>query len=579
MPHLDQPDFIPISKKELDNLGWDEIDILLITGDAYIDHPSFGIALIGRLLIENGYRVGIIAQPDWKDPESLKIMGRPRIACGVSSGNLDSMLNIYTAGRRIRKEDAYSEEGKTGLRPPHAATVYAQLVRRAFSDMPVILGGLETSLRRIAHYDYWQDKLKPGILVESKADIAVYGMGEKPILEIIRRLEAGEPLEKIPGTVRFLGKKEADSFTASGTPCLELPSYEEIQKDRDKLMEATIIAEKEMNPYSGKTLIQRYNDRILIVEPPAEPPTQEELDDIFEMPFSKKPHPFYKKNIPAFATIKDSIKVVRGCPGGCSFCGIASHQGHFIVSRSEESVIREIVRLVESKNFKGTVSDLGGAAGNIYGHSGRDLEICKKCHRVSCLFPSQCPNYQVDEQRLTRLLRKVRAIKGVKHAFISSGIKLGLAVQQKNLMKDIIHHHVSGQLKVAPEHLHPKILKLMRKDSAEAFYEFVEFFQAESSEAGKKQYLVPLFISNFPGCTEREMKVVDDYLAKQNWSPQQVQDFIPLPMTMAAAMYYCEKTPEGEPLVVNRGLKARRSQITMLKRKRKSRPFKKRRNN
>lgn len=560
------PEFMPMSRREMDKLGWDQLDFLLITGDCYVDHPSYGISLIGRILLDAGYRCGIIAQPDWRDVESLQKLGRPRLACAVSSGNMDSMVNLYTAGRRLRRDDAYSENGTPGLRPPHALVVYSQLARQAFPGLPVLNGGMESSLRRVAHYDYWQDKLRPGIIVDSKAEIGMYGQGEKTIVEIAGCLKEGRPLRHIRGSAVFLGKKEAESFDFANY--IELPNWETMQRERDALMTETVLVEREMNPYSGRGLYQRYGDRILVVEPPPEPLTSVELDHVHELPFSRRPHPFYKGRIPAYEAISNSIPAVRGCPGGCSFCGLVSHQGRAITSRSHESVIKDVHQLLNSRQFKGTISDIGGAAGNIYGSYARDTGICARCRRSSCLVPQACSNYVADGGSQLELMRKVQAIPGVKHLYINSGIRLDLAVKQKELMRELVRKHVSGHMKVAPEHLHPRVLKLMRKNSADDFYKFMEFFAEESRQAGKEQYLIPLFISNFPGCTESEMKTVDDFLNRRNWSPQQVQDYIPLPMTMGAAMYYTGKTSDGEPIKVNRGLAERRPQIQVLKKKR-----------
>ena len=564
MPEYD-PKFIPMSRRELDVLGWDELDILLITGDAYVDHPSFGIALIGRMLLNRGYKVGIVAQPDWKKPESLQVMGRPRIACGITSGNLDSMVNIYTAGRRFRKKDAYSVNGETGKRPPHALIVYSQLAKRVFPKLPIVLGGIEASLRRIAHYDYWQDKIRPAVLLDSKADIAIYGQGELPTPEIFDRIRDGQDLTGIPGTYRLLGKHAALAFDAPADSYVELPTWDEMQADKDALMRATITVEQEMNPLGGKMLIQRYGERLLVIEPPPRPITSEEFDLVCSLPYSGCPHPIYKGPIPAYETIRDSIPAVRGCPGGCAFCGLVSHQGRTIISRSEDSIVNQVQKRAESKAFKGTISDIGGAAGNIYGSGPHNAKQCRGCRRSSCLYPKQCPNFRVDEKRLTNLLRRIRELPEVKHLYVNSGIRLDLANKQPNLMSEMVRHHVSGHLKVAPEHLNPKVLKLMRKNPAEDFFDFKKFFEKESKDAGKEQYLIPLFISNFPGCSEKEMKTVDEYLDSCNWSPQQVQDYIPLPMTMGAAMYYTGKDANGNPITVNRGLRERREQIDMLK--------------
>ena len=559
------PEFIPMSRKELEVLGWNEIDVLLITGDAYVDHPSFGAALIGRMLLSRGYRVGIVAQPDWKKPESLQVMGRPTLACAITSGNLDSMVNIYTAGRRFRKKDAYSVNGETGKRPPHALVVYTQLAKRAFPKLPIVLGGIEASLRRIAHYDYWQDKIRPGVLVDSKADIAVYGQGELPTPEIFDRLRDSRDLAGIPGSFRLLGKNAAEEFNPEPASFVELPRWDEMQADRDALMRATIIVEQEMNPLTGRMLIQRYGDRLLVLEPPPRPMTTEEFDAVCSLPYAGRPHPVYKGPVPAYETIQDSIPAVRGCPGGCAFCGLVSHQGRTIICRSEDSIVEQVEKRAKDKSYRGTISDIGGAAGNIYGSGVHDVKRCRGCRRSSCLFPKKCPNFRIDEKRLTDLLRRVRALPEVKHLYVNSGIRLDMANRQPNLMRELVRHHVSGHLKVAPEHLNPKVLRLMRKNPAEDFYEFKDFFEAESQAVDKEQYLIPLFISNFPGCTETEMKTVDDYLDRSNWSPQQVQDYIPLPMTMGAAMYYTGKDSSGNPIKVNRGLRERRGQIDMLK--------------
>ncbi|MDD5698510.1 MAG: YgiQ family radical SAM protein [Victivallaceae bacterium] len=562
--------FLPSSRAEMLQLGWDELDIILITGDCYVDHPSYGIAVIGRVLQAEGWRVGIIAQPDWKNPAALQVMGPPRLGCGISSGNLDSMVNIYTAGRRRRKSDAYSENGVIGKRPPHAEIVYCQLVRRAFPGKAVFLGGVGASLRRVAHYDYWQDKIRQSVLIDAKADILIFGMGEKAVIEIVRRLDHGRSLRGIRGTAVVLGKKEAQNFDISDR--VQLPDWEILQHDRDALMRSTVLIEREMNPGNARGLVQRYGDRLLVLEPPALPLTVEELDRVYDLPFTNLPHPSYTRPIPAFETIKYSIPAVRGCPGGCSFCGLVAHQGRSIRSRSPASILRAAERLIRQENFRGTITDIGGAAGNIYSGGPVEAEKCRTCRRVSCLFPEPCSNYRADGAALIKLLRQVRTIRGVKQVYINSGIRLDLAVSQRELMREIIRHHVSGHLKVAPEHLHPKILRLMRKNPAADFYKFLEIFAAESAAAGKEQYLIPLFISNFPGCTEKEMKLVDDFLNRRNWSPQQVQDYIPLPMTMGAAMYYCGKTPEGEIIPVNRGLAERRPQLRVLKKHRRNKP-------
>ena len=563
------PPFIPASRREMEAAGFDELDILLITGDCYVDHPSFGVAVIGRLLLEEGWRVGIIAQPDWKDPEALKTLGTPRVGIGVSSGNMDSMVNIYTAGRRFRRDDAFSENGVTGRRPPHALTVYTQLAKRAFPGVPILAGGLEASMRRVVHYDYWQDKLRPTVLLDSKADILVYGMGEHPTPEAFRRMAARESLAGIRGTARLLGKNAAVEFDPTGY--VELPSFEDMQKNPDLLMTETKMIEAEMNPLCGRGMIQKHGDRLLVVEPPAEPLKPAELDAVHELPYARRPHPMYKGKIPAFETIRTSIQAVRGCPGGCAFCGLVVHQGRSIMCRSAESILREAEHIAADPDFKGTISDVGGAAGNLWG-SRSDPKICAKCRRTSCLYPNFCPNYHCDGKTLVELLRKLRKLPKVKHVHINSGIRLDLALRQPELLKEIVCHHVSGHMKVAPEHLDAHVLKLMRKGRPEDFFRIEKEFERLSKECGKEQYLVPLFISNFPGCTAKNMRAVEEFLDRRHWSLQQVQDYIPLPMTMGAAMYYCGKDPEGNPIPVNRGLAERRPQIEVLKKRRSGPP-------
>lgn len=566
MPNRDLTAFVPMTLSEMKARGWDAIDILIITGDAYVDHPSFGPSLIARILLSEGYRVGIAAQPDWKNPDSLKVFGRPFIGCGVSSGNMDSMLKIYTAGRRIRKEDAYSEDGIPGRCPPHASVVYTQLAKRAFPGIPVVIGGVEASLRRVAHYDYWQDKMRPSILVDSKADLLCFGMGEITVPKIFARLRKGLPLDGIKGTCRYLGAAESKSFTIDSSVAA-LPSYSDICSDKLAIMRQTKIVEAEMNPWNGKRLVQETNGRMLVVEPSRPPMTSGQFDKFSELPFTGLPHWSYKGKIPAWEMIKDSITVVRGCPGGCAFCGLVCHQGRHLVWRSADSIVRSTERLARSPFFHGIVSDLGGAAGNIYGHGPKNPELCRKCRRYSCLFPSFCPNYNADQKPLIKLLDKVAAVRGVRRVFVNSGIRLDLAMRQPELTQKIIAENVSGQLSVAPEHLDPSVLALMRKGKAGEFETFRRIFERVNGETGKKQFLVPYFISNFPGCTEANMKIVDDYLEKSHWSLRQVQDFIPLPMTMGCAMYCSGVSPDGKPIAVNKGLAERRVQRDMLRRR------------
>jgi len=551
---------------ELRKLGWDAVDVLLVSGDAYVDHPSFGPAVIGRVLLAAGYRVGILAQPDWTRPDSLRTLGRPRLACAVSSGNMDSMVNLYTAARHLRTEDAYSPGGKTGLRPPRALTVYANLARQAFPGLPVVIGGIEASMRRLVHYDYWQDKLRPSVLADTKADALVFGMGELAVVALLDALAQGTPLAGIPGVARLLGKKEAEAFDRSS--CAVLPSFEEISASPPALLAAQKLIEAEMNPHCGKRLFQGHGDRAVLVEPPAAPLSQAELDAVYSLPFSGLTHPSYHESVPALTMIQNSVTCVRGCPGGCAFCGLGLHQGRFLSSRSRGSVLAELGRLTDSPSFKGTVSDLGGPSANAYGHAPKDPALCAKCHRSSCLSPELCRNYGVDEEPMLALLHDAAATPGVKHLFINSGLRLDLAMRQKRLTAEIIKRHVSGHLKVAPEHLSDKVLRLMRKNPSKDFLDFLDFFAKTSAAAGKEQYVLPYFMANFPGCDDRDMAELEAFLDARGWTLRQCQDFMPLPMTMAAAMYHSGLAPDGNPIVVNKGLKARREQLDSLKRDR-----------
>jgi uncharacterized radical SAM protein YgiQ len=592
--------FLPMTRAEMKSRGWDELDVLIITGDAYIDHPAFGAAVIGRVLEADGWRVGIIAQPDWTKPESLTVMGRPRLFCGITSGNLDSMLSHYTAARRKRKEDSYTPGGEVGRRPNLAAMVYAQLAKKAFPGVVTVLGGIEASLRRTAHYDYWQDKLRPSILQDSKVDLLVYGMGERAIREIARRLDriqsnpprpAGTPpaegnlndplhrrggrseatdgvghfdLSGIPGTARLLGGKESAEHDFA--KCLKLPSFEECQADKKAVLELTRLTEREQNPFSGKALVQFHGARAVLIEPPAHPLTTAEMDRVYELSYMRLPHPSYKEPVPAFTMIKESVTVVRGCGGGCAFCGLGLHQGRFLTSRSEDSVVREVNTMAAMPSFSGTVTDLGGPTANLYGCANGVCEACKVCRRASCLFPKICPNLELDAESAMHLMKRVRELAKVRHVFIQSGIRMDVALRNPKYIRELAKHHVSGHLKVAPEHMHPNVLKNMRKPGPETFCEFQKAFEEENRAAGKKQYLVPYFISNFPGSTEGEMKAVEKFVRKEDWKLQQVQDFIPLPMTPAAAVYYTGLDYEtGEPVPVVRGLAERRTQMKQLR--------------
>ena len=562
--NLAKDGFLPMSRAEMLARGWDQLDVLIITGDAYVDHPSFGSAMIGRVLEAEGYRVGIIAQPDWKNIEAFTVMGVPKLFVGVTAGNLDSMVSNYNAGRHRRKEDVYSEGGVPGKRPNHAAVVYSQMARRAFPGVPLVLGGMEASMRRVAHYDYWEDKLRPSILSDTKADILVYGMGESAAREIASRLNSGDTdLSGIPGTARFLGAKAA--ATMDFTDCIILPSWEDLQADKRHLMRLTKVVEAQQTPYCGKRLVQRHGNRAVFMEPPAMPLDGADLDALYELPFKRAEHPSYKEKVPGFVTIKDSIIVSRGCAGGCTFCGLGFHQGKFLSSRSPDSVFKEIRKLAESETFRGTVSDLGGPTANLYASQNGHHEACKKCHRPSCLWPSICPHFGIDEEAQLKLLRGAREQPGVKHVFVQSGIRMDVALRTPEYMRELVQNHVSGHMKVAPEHMDPEVLRRMRKPAGD-FPAFMEKFFELSEAAGKEQYLVPYFISSFPGCTDKERGAVEQVLKNEKWNLQQVQDFIPLPMTGSAAMYVTELDINSEqPITVVRGAGDRLRQRRMLR--------------
>jgi uncharacterized radical SAM protein YgiQ len=561
---------LPMSRAEMTARGWAELDVLIITGDAYVDHPAFGVAMIGRVLEADGWRVGVLAQPDWRSAEALKVMGTPRLFCGVTAGNLDSMLSNYTAARHRRREDCYSEGGAPGKRPNHATLVYAQLCRQAFPGVPVVLGGVEASLRRVAHYDYWEDQLRPSVLVGSKADILVFGMGERQARDIAQRLATGRDLASIPGTARLLGAKA--SAAADFTRHLRLPAWDELQRDPNLLLPLTRIVEREQSPYSGRPLVQFFGQRALVLEPAAVPLTPAELDALYELPFQRRPHPRYRGTIPAYTMIKDSVTVQRGCPGGCTFCSIGVHQGKFLTSRSEDSILKEIRRMTENPAFAGTISDLGGPTANLYGCINGEDPACQVCRRPSCLYPTICTKLTVAEDPAVHLYRTARETPGVKHVFVQSGIRMDVIERTPEYFRELVRHHVSGHLKVAPEHLDADTLRRMRKPAG-VFEAFVEKFRRESQASGKEQYLVPYFISSFPGCTPESMNSVENYLRKSNWNLQQVQEFIPLPMTPSAAMYVTGLDFDtGKPIHVARGAGERMEQLRALRPGKRPRP-------
>jgi uncharacterized radical SAM protein YgiQ len=541
------PRFLPMSRREMDQLGWDELDVLLVSGDAYVDHPSFGAALLGRWLVLHGYRVGIVAQPQWKSPDDLLVMGRPRLMAGVTAGALDSMLAHYTAFRKKRHDDAYTPGGLAGARPNRACLVYAGIVKQAFGKLPIVLGGVEASLRRITHYDFWTDKLRRSILVDAKSDMLLYGMAELGVLEAANRLRDGLPLgdPSVPGSAYF-GKPDD---LPPGTQVVELPSHEEIVADPARLMTATLGMEAHVL-HANACSVHSVEGRSLILTPP-KLLTTEQLDGLYALPFTRRAHPSYEgTKIPAADMIRFSITSHRGCGGGCSFCTLAGHQGRTIRSRSTKSILAEIESMARDPDFKGSISDIGGPTANMWGG------VCNAdpadCERASCLFPGVCAHFAVDQMRQIEMLHKVRDVDGVKHVRIASGIRHDLALKDKNYIRAIVRDFVGGQLKIAPEHLSDDILRLMRKPGLKVFEQFLDVFEEECVAAGKQQYVIPYLISAFPACTPRHMEQLAQWLASRGWRPEQVQCFIPLPGTVAAAMYYAGIDPSGKPIDVAR---------------------------
>ncbi len=542
--------FLPTSREEMDARGWDQADIVFVSGDAYVDHPSFGAAILGRWLQANGFKVVVLAQPDWKSADPWRDLGPPRLFYAVGSGAMDSMINHYTANRKRRNDDAYSPGGRIGLRPDRACAVYAQRCREAFKSVPVVTGGVEASLRRVAHYDYWSDKVYPSNLVSSKADLLVFGMGERTILTIAQCLAAGQTvkdLRDIRGVAYLLGKREPRPDHSGGEDTLALPSYEEVKADKHQFAVATRLVHRETNPQNARRLTQQHGDRTVVINPPDLPFSEAELDVLHELPYQRRPHPRYERegDIPAWLTIADSIQIMRGCFGGCSFCSITLHQGRTVQSRSEASILREVTALAKRPGFKGHISDLGGPTANMYKMGCSKPEVQATCRRLSCVHPTICKLLNKDHAPLVKLMRKSRAVKGIEKIHIASGIRMDLAADEQEYMDELVTHHVGGHLKVAPEHVSEPVLKQMRKPGQQSFEKFAERFKAASCAAGKEQYLVPYFISSHPGSGPAEMIELAVYLKRHGYRPRQVQDFIPAPMDVATCMYYTGIDPNG----------------------------------
>ncbi|MFM8387113.1 MAG: YgiQ family radical SAM protein [Planctomycetia bacterium] len=568
--------FLPTSAEEIRALGWEAPDVVIVTGDAYVDHPSFAMAILGRVLEAAGWRVAILAQPDWRSADAWRALGRPRLFYGVSAGNMDSMINHYTANRKRRNDDAYSPGGRIGLRPDRPTPIYAQRCREAFPGVPVVIGGVEASLRRIAHYDYWSDTVRPSMLVSSKADLLAYGMGERTIRAIAQRLHEGEDikaLRDLRGVAYLLGRKEAlPAHRFGGAPhvvtdeaTLEMPSFEEVAADTLAFARATALLHRETNPFNARRLVQRHGDRVLVQNPPDLPLATAELDSAFDLPYARRPHPRYREAIPAHDMIKDSITAMRGCFGGCTFCSITMHQGRIIQSRSPESIQREVEALARSPGFKGTISDIGGPTANMYQMRCTRPDVEARCRRPSCIHPTTCRLLGTGHEATLDVLRRARTTPGIKRVRISSGIRMDLARTSDAYVREVAEHHVGGHLKVAPEHVSDTVLMHMKKPPQHTFEEFAAKFAKASAEAGREQYLVPYFIASHPGATVHEAIELAQFLKRSGLKPRQVQDFIPAPMDIATCIYHTGLDPVTmEPVPVVKRLRDRVAQRALM---------------
>jgi len=549
--------FLPITLDEVKRLGWSEVDVVLVTGDAYIDHPSFGTAVIGRTLEAAGYRVAIIPQPNWRDDlRDFRKFGSPRLFFGVNSGAMDSMVNHYTAARRLRSDDAYTPGGQAGFRPDRATYVYTRILKQLYPHVPVVIAGIEASMRRLAHYDYWDDRLFPSILIDTPADLLNYGMGERTTLKIARLLEQGKGIEAcrmLPQVAYVTGVKGSER-----PDVIELHSFEECQKSKRAEAENYQVIERESNKIDCATLVQRHGDRLVVVNPPEPPMTTGEIDASFDLPYLRLPHPKYRKRgpIPAFEMIRWSVNTHRGCFGGCSFCTISAHQGKQIASRSEASILREVEAIAADPDFRGTLTDLGGPSANMWRMRGRNPDLCRRCARYSCSMPSLCPNLDSDHRPMIDLLRRVSALPGVKHLYVGSGIRCDLFHPNNHgwdYFRQVVLHHTSGRLKVAPEHSSPHVLNLMRKPSFDLFRETKRRFGEICRDAGLRYQLIPYFISSHPGCRLEDMAHLALDLKQMGYRLEQIQDFTPTPMTLATEMYYTGIDPTTmQPVYVAR---------------------------
>lgn len=583
--------FLPMSREDMRLRGWDELDILLVSGDAYVDHPAFGTAILGRWLESHGFRVGIVAQPNWEDTRDIERMGRPRLFAGVTAGAVDSMLAHYTAFRKKRHDDAYTPGGLAGARPNRAVSVYTSLVRRAFPGLPVVGGGIEASLRRISHYDFWTDSLRKSLLPDAKLDLIVYGMGESAILEIAQRLDAlsrekapdiddvspklrqraerdrlRRALSGIAGTARMgsqaeVAELEAQSQAPNGVEVVRLPSHEDIEQHASLLISATLMLERQVHQMKA-IAVQQVGDRAVILEPPAQPLDTPTLDSLYALPYTRQPHPAYQEPIPSVGMMLTSMTCHRGCGGGCSFCSLALHQGRRIASRSKQSLLDEARSMANKPGFPGAISDVGGPSANMW--QARCTLDPSRCKRSSCMVPRICPAFEVDQGEHIRLLRDIQRLPGVNHVRVASGVRFDLALQQDIALEGYAGEFTGGQLKVAPEHCADAVLQLMRKPGMEPFERFLDAFHRYSRASNKEQYVIPYLLSGFPGCTDAHMRQLADWLAERHWTPRQVQCFVPTPGTVATAMFYAELDPEGHALFVAKSDAARLRQHGIL---------------
>ena len=610
---------LPMSREEMDILGWDSCDIIIVCGDAYVDHPSFGMALVGRLLESQGFRVGIIAQPDWTSVNAFQALGRPNLFFGVSAGNMDSMVNRYTADRKIRSDDAYTPEGESGKRPDRSVIVYSQRCREAYPESQIIIGGIEGSLRRIAHFDYWSEKVRRSILLDSKADLLVFGNAERQIVELTHRIAAGEKaknindlrgtafsLKAVPESWEELDSSEIDvpvtefshpdpyAMTPSKTSCndavknsdepvmiklerfhkknesentvVRLPAYEKVKNDPVLYAHASRVMHAETNPGNARAMVQQHGDREVWINPPPIPLTTKEMDFVYELPYTRQPHPQYEnKKIPAYEMIRFSVTIQRGCFGGCSFCSITEHEGRIIQNRSEKSILQEVETIRDSvPGFTGVISDLGGPTANMYRIACKSREIEQMCRKPSCVYPGVCPNLNTDHSSLIQLYQKARSLPGIKKVLIASGVRYDLAIKSPKYVKELVTHHVGGYLKIAPEHTESGPLSMMMKPGMGAYDRFKQLFEQYSKAAGKKQYLIPYFIAAHPGTTDKDMMQLAIWLKKNGFRADQVQTFLPSPMALATAMYHSGTNPlrkvkrDGEAIPVARGIRVRR---------------------